>query len=151
MASCCHRCACRCAGVPLEALQLYRPPSSPDGSLVDWGSPIRSSWDMTEGAALKALQVCCSWGGVLRRGQGLTGGAARGGGGTLWAAGIASSSSSPTLLYHCAPQGFFASGLKAYEGQRHYADARAVSRLSPYLRWGQLGPRLVWQRMREAQ
>jgi deoxyribodipyrimidine photolyase len=41
-------------------------------------------------------------------------------------------------------------GLQNYEGQRQYADARAVSRLSPYLRFGQLSARLLWHKMREA-
>jgi deoxyribodipyrimidine photolyase len=41
-------------------------------------------------------------------------------------------------------------GLRRYESQRSYADGRAVSRLSPYLRNGQLSVRLMWQRMRQA-
>ncbi|KAJ9524592.1 hypothetical protein QJQ45_024195 [Haematococcus lacustris] len=45
---------------------------------------------------------------------------------------------------------FLAEGLSQYEKNRHFADARAVSRLSPYLRWGQLSPRLLWHRMRES-
>jgi deoxyribodipyrimidine photo-lyase len=45
---------------------------------------------------------------------------------------------------------FMSEGLAKYEGQRQYADARAVSRLSPYLRFGQLSARLLWHKMREA-
>lgn len=42
------------------------------------------------------------------------------------------------------------SGLAAYEVARSYADGRSVSRLSPYLHWGQLSARLMWQRMKIA-
>lgn len=42
-----------------------------------------------------------------------------------------------------------ANGLKQYEQQRGLADGRAVSRLSPYLRSGQLSPRLLWSRLRQ--
>ena len=38
-------------------------------------------------------------------------------------------------------------GLKHYEARRGYADARSVSRVSPYLRWGQLSPRHMLQRV----
>ena len=38
-------------------------------------------------------------------------------------------------------------GLKHYESRRGYADARSVSRVSPYLRWGQLSPRHMLQRV----
>lgn len=41
-------------------------------------------------------------------------------------------------------------GLAAYEAARSYADGRSVSRLSPYLHWGQLSPRLMWQKMKTA-
>jgi len=45
---------------------------------------------------------------------------------------------------------FLAAGLSRYEAERAYADARGVSRLSPYIRSGQLSTRLVWQRLRLA-
>lgn len=32
-----------------------------------------------------------------------------------------------------------------YETAGKFADGRAVSKLSPYLRSGQLSPRMVWQ------
>jgi deoxyribodipyrimidine photolyase len=34
-------------------------------------------------------------------------------------------------------------GFRNYEASRQFADARAVSRLSPFLHFGQLSPRLV--------
>ena len=45
---------------------------------------------------------------------------------------------------------FVHTGLPQYEAQRGLADGRAVSRLSPYLRWGQLSPRLVRARLAAA-
>lgn len=41
-------------------------------------------------------------------------------------------------------------GLASYETKRGRADGQAISRLSPYLHFGQLSPRLVWQRLKEA-
>ena len=38
-------------------------------------------------------------------------------------------------------------GLQQYESKRGYADARSVSRVSPYLRWGQLSPRHMHRRV----
>lgn len=43
-----------------------------------------------------------------------------------------------------------ATGLSAYESARSYADGRSVSKLSPYLHFGQLSARLMWQRMKVA-
>ena len=40
-----------------------------------------------------------------------------------------------------------AAGLSHYEVERQYADGRAVSRLSPYLHFGQLSPRLVMREL----
>ncbi|MEW5307009.1 MAG: hypothetical protein WDW36_009431 [Sanguina aurantia] len=45
---------------------------------------------------------------------------------------------------------FLMSGLSQYESKRGLADARAVSRLSPYLHWGQLSPRVLWGAMKQA-
>eukprot|EP00955_Chlamydomonas_euryale_P058179 356995-Chlamydomonas_euryale.AAC.23 len=45
---------------------------------------------------------------------------------------------------------FLSQTLPKYEAQRGHADARGVSKLSPYLRWGQLSPRLMCHRMEEA-
>ncbi len=50
-----------------------------------------------------------------------------------------------------AMQHFFESGLQRYEAGKQRADARSVSKLSPYLHWGQLSVRLLWQRMRDTQ
>lgn len=72
--------------------------------VIDWGAPIRSSWDISERGALQLLG---------------------------------------TFLTSAA-------GLSAYESARSYADGRSVSKLSPYLHWGQLSPRLMWQRMKVA-
>jgi deoxyribodipyrimidine photo-lyase len=41
-------------------------------------------------------------------------------------------------------------GLSAYESARSFADGRSVSKLSPYLHFGQLSARLMWQRMKVA-
>jgi len=72
--------------------------------VIDWGAPIRSSWDISERGALQLL-------------------------GTFLTS---------------------ATGLSAYESARSYADGRSVSKLSPYLHWGQLSARLMWQRMKVA-
>eukprot|EP00884_Botryococcus_braunii_P006520 jgi/Botrbrau1/1586/Bobra.0185s0008.2 len=45
---------------------------------------------------------------------------------------------------------FLQSGLHKYEAQRQYADARAVSRLSPYIHFGQLSVRLLQHRLQAA-
>ncbi len=39
-------------------------------------------------------------------------------------------------------------GLHRYEAERQYADARAVSQLSPYIHWGQLSVRLILHRLK---
>lgn len=38
---------------------------------------------------------------------------------------------------------FIVEGMRCYEKDRGFADGRAVSRLSPYLHFGQLSPRLM--------
>lgn len=61
--------------------------------------------------------------------------------------------STPRTQHHhlpptaCAP---FLPGLQRYEADRGYADGRCVSRLSPFLHWGQLSPRLMQDRLARA-
>ena len=38
-------------------------PKRPDGSVVDWASPILEAWDCSEGAALKLLETFVTEGG----------------------------------------------------------------------------------------
>lgn len=45
---------------------------------------------------------------------------------------------------------FLSRGLSQYETRRGVADGGAVSRLSPYLHWGQLSPRLMWHKLEQA-
>ncbi|KAK9831569.1 hypothetical protein WJX74_000355 [Apatococcus lobatus] len=47
-------------------------------------------------------------------------------------------------------ENFVTTGLQNYESQRGKADARSVSKVSPYLRWGQLSPRYMHQRVAQA-
>jgi deoxyribodipyrimidine photo-lyase len=42
---------------------------------------------------------------------------------------------------------FFASGLKDYKTQRDYPSKKSVSRLAPYLRFGELSVRTLWHRV----
>lgn len=46
---------------------------------------------------------------------------------------------------------FLTSQLQQYDANRGYADARGVSRLSPYLHHGQLSSRYVWRKLQEHQ
>jgi len=45
---------------------------------------------------------------------------------------------------------FLMEGLRRYEKERGYADGRAVARLSPYLHFGQLSPRLMVRKLTQA-
>lgn len=45
---------------------------------------------------------------------------------------------------------FLADGLRRYEAGRQLADASAVTRISPYLRFGMLSPRLMFHEMKAA-
>jgi deoxyribodipyrimidine photolyase len=45
---------------------------------------------------------------------------------------------------------FTAQGLGRYEEERGFIDGRAVSRLSPYLHFGMLSPRLLNMKIEEA-
>ena len=42
---------------------------------------------------------------------------------------------------------FIADGMSHYEARRHFADARGVSKLSPFLRFGQLSARLMMAKL----
>jgi deoxyribodipyrimidine photo-lyase len=42
---------------------------------------------------------------------------------------------------------FLKTGLQAYGSQRDRPDQDGVSRLSPFLHWGQIGPRQIWHRV----
>nr|QDO16412.1 CPD photolyase [Lingulodinium polyedra] len=88
----------------LDALGLARMPVRADGSVLDWGVPILTAWDISEEGALA----------VLRR--------------------------------FLAPGG----GLGRYEKGRQLADASAVARISPYLRFGMLSSRLMFHEMKAA-
>ena len=81
--------------MPLEALGLARMPVRSDGTVADWGAPIRAAWRNSETDALAAVDV------------------------------------------------FLRSGLARYEAARHLADGSGVSKLSPYLHFGQLSPRTL--------
>lgn len=73
------------------------------------------------------------------------------GGGADWGAVVLRSWSVSEAGALAALDSFLASGLRSYEAARAFADGRGVSRLSPYIRSGQLSVRLVWQRLRVAQ
>lgn len=48
-------------------------------------------------------------------------------------------------------EAFIADGLRGYKDGRDRPDRTHVSRLSPYLHFGHISPRLVWARVRQAQ
>ena len=114
----------------LPALGLHTPPPSAvaDKGGVDWAERmLREAWTPTPGAATSnaapaaAVLPASEEAALLALDRFLDPSSASGGG-----------------------------GIRRYDAERNRADGRAVSRLSPYLRSGQLSARLVWQRLRQA-
>ena len=118
----------------LGDLGLYTQPASLDSStstpaIADWGASIRDAWAPSEGAALDALDAFMTQP-------------------TQTSTSSPPPSASTSSLWPAAQQ---PGGLYRYERSRGFSDGRAVSHLSPYLRWGQLSPRLVWHKLRSCQ
>jgi hypothetical protein len=130
--------AARCGGLPVDALGLYAPPRRrrPLPALSDAAGPS---------AAGDGVAAAAPSGGDAGP-EAAAAGAVAGWGAPIASAWDASERGALRLL-----DDFIARGLQRYEAQRSFADGRAVSRLSPYLRWGQLSARLVWQRLKQAQ
>lgn len=146
----------RAGGVALEQLGLYRPPQrrvahadeAAEAAAADGDNGIDGAAGSS--AASSSLQLSrrqpnlgpsCS-GSTSRQGQGTE---VVDWGQSLLAAWDISERGGLQLLTQ-----FLTQRLSSYESSRSYADGRAVSRLSPYLHWGQLSVRLMWQRMRVA-
>lgn len=151
--------ACRADGVPLTALDLYKPPRR---KAVTAAKPAAAAPAVAEGGPATNLAgqsqqqkqqqqqqqrqspLDVSAGGVDPQ----QGAAAV----VDWGATIRSSwdISERGALHLLTTFLSSSTGLSAYESARSYADGRSVSKLSPYLHFGQLSARLMWQRMKVA-
>ncbi|KAI8468759.1 MAG: hypothetical protein J3K34DRAFT_459699 [Monoraphidium minutum] len=118
----------RCGGLSLDELGLYTPPPRRAAAASSSAAVAAAGEAATAAAAAAAGGEVVDWGAPIRG---------------AW---DASERGGLRLL-----DGFIAGGLQRYEAQRSFADGRAVSRLSPYLRCGQLSARLVWTRLKAAQ
>jgi len=137
----------RCGGVALEALGLARMPVRADGAAVDWGSPLMAAWRCTEDAAIQALDEFLDIGKSFHTLNDVDASAHPS---PRWShfdllesldsmmAEAWKHLMQPVWLIPAGDAGF-----RNYEASRQFADARAVSRLSPFLHFGQLSPRLV--------
>jgi deoxyribodipyrimidine photolyase len=120
--------------VSLEELGLYRPPRKRRQQQQ------QQQQQGQQGAAAAATATAAG-------GDPAAGGE---GGGADWGAPIRAAWDASEAAALARLDAFLSEGLPRYEKERGLADARAVSRLSPYLRFGQLSARLVWQRLKAA-
>jgi len=67
-----------------------------------------------------------------------------------WAEGIAAGWTPGELAAHAELGRFLDEGLTSYETDRDQPALMGTSRLSPYLHWGEIGPRQVWHTVRES-
>ncbi|KAG1661782.1 hypothetical protein FOA52_003703 [Chlamydomonas sp. UWO 241] len=158
-----------CAGLALEALGLYTPPHvgvaprQRDGGTVNNGGTAGgvtvSSGTADSGTESGTARDGGMAGSGTEESDGAsvntavnTAAAAAAGHVVDWGAGLraewrASESEARQLLDSFLSTG---GGLERYEEEHGRADGRGVSRLSPYIRWGQLSPREVWARTEAA-
>lgn len=113
---------CRAQGVPLQALGLYTPPKRKAAA-----TPARLADEKQQ--QQQYSRDVLDWGATIR---------------STW---DISERGALQLLSTFLTS---ATGLSAYESARSFADGRSVSKLSPYLHFGQLSARLMWQRMKVA-
>jgi deoxyribodipyrimidine photolyase len=124
-------CFIRCGGLSLDELGLYSPPPRRRSTTTITSSSSSSS---SIPSAADAVAPSPSEGAVVDWGA------------PIKAAWDPSERGALRLL-----DAFIGGGLQRYESQRAFADGRAVSRLSPYVHFGQISARLVWQRLKQAQ
>jgi hypothetical protein len=120
----------KCGGISLDELGLYSPPRRRGGGGTDSGVAVAAVAAAGDSAA-----------------------AGEGGSELVidWAAPIQSTWEVSEAAAISMLDTFIADGMRRYELERSFADARGVSKISPYLHFGQLSPRLVWQKLRLAQ
>ncbi len=70
---------------------------------------------------------------------------------TTWYTDIQNSWDASEKGAHKALKRFLEEVLKDYESKRDYPDTEGTSRLSPYLHYGQLSPRYIWQKIQSLQ